>query len=65
MAYNKQQWMTSFEAQMSILRPHLTGRVLETLSLGAWHKHGTKNIDPINAAKEESALLDQQPKRAK
>jgi hypothetical protein len=60
MAFNKDQWIDSFEGQMSILRPHLSERLLATLSMAAWHKHGTKGVDPIKAAREESALLDQQ-----
>lgn len=63
MAYNKDQWIASFEGQLSILRPHLTSRLLSVLSMAAWHKHGTKHIDPIKAAREESALLDQQRPR--
>lgn len=64
--YNRDQWISSFEGQMSILRPHLTGRVLSTISVAAWHKHGTAGNDPIEAAREESAEMDQQrqpPKR--
>jgi hypothetical protein len=34
-AYNKDQWTSSFEDQMTILRPHLTARVLATMSLTA------------------------------
>ena len=65
--YNKDQWISSFEGQMSLLRPHLVGRALEAISLAAWHKHGTRSKDPIQAAREESAALDQlqQPKRSK
>lgn len=48
-AYNKDQWISSFEDQMSILRPHLTQRVLTTMALQAWHKHGA--TDPIQAAR--------------
>jgi hypothetical protein len=49
MAYQKDQWMTSFEGQLAILRPHLTQRVLTTMALQAWHRHGT--TDPIQAAR--------------
>jgi len=41
--------MTSFEGQLAILRPHLTERVLTTMALQAWHRHGT--TDPIEAAR--------------
>ncbi len=49
MPYQKDQWMTSFEGQLAILRPHLTERVLTTMALQAWHRHGT--TDPIEAAR--------------
>jgi hypothetical protein len=55
--YNRDQWIESFEGQLSILRPHLTGRILATMSLAAWHKHGRKDEDPIKAAKECSQTL--------
>jgi hypothetical protein len=66
--YNKEQWISSFEGQMSLLRPHLVGRALDVINLGAWHKHGTHGNDPTQAAREESAALDQSwqpPKRSK
>ena len=55
MAYQKDQWMTSFEGQLAILRPHLTERVLTTMALQAWHRHGT--TDPIEAARHVVAEL--------
>ena len=55
MAYQKDQWMTSFEGQLAILRPHLTQRVLTTMALRAWHRHGT--TDPIDAARQVAAEL--------
>jgi len=55
MAYQKDQWMTSFEGQLAILRPHLTQRVLTTMALQAWHRHGT--TDPIQAARQGDPLL--------
>jgi hypothetical protein len=58
-AYNKDQWISSFEGRLSILRPHLTGRILATMCLSAWHEHGTKDEDPIKAAREWSKSLDQ------
>jgi hypothetical protein len=61
-AYNRNQWIESFEGQLSILRPHLTGRVLASMSLAAWHKQGLKDEDPIKAAKELSKSLDQSGK---
>jgi hypothetical protein len=60
--YNREQWIESFEGRLSILRPHLTPRLLNSMSLSAWHKHGTKDEDPIKAAKAWSASLDQ-PKK--
>jgi len=58
MTYNKQQWMESFEGQVAILRPHLTTRVLATMSLQAWHRFGVDSVDPIKVARELSKLLD-------
>jgi len=60
LAYNKDQWISSFEDQLSILRPHLTDRVLGTMSLTAWHQHGRKDEDPIKAARDWSKSLDGQ-----
>jgi len=59
-AYNKDQWISSFEDQLSILRPHLTQRVLTTMSLAAWNAHGTNDEDPIEVARALSNLLDKQ-----
>ena len=65
MAYQKDQWMTSFEGQLAILRPHLTQRVLTTMALQAWHRHGTS--DPIQAARsvvtELTSAASAAPKR--
>lgn len=61
MAYNKDQWISSFEDQLVILRPHLTPRVLGTMSLAAWNAHGRKDQDPIDAAKALSASLSKLP----
>jgi hypothetical protein len=55
--YNQRQWIESFEGQLSILRPHLSARVLDTMSLSAWHQHGTKGEDPIKTAKDWAASL--------
>jgi hypothetical protein len=63
-AYNRDQWIESFEGQLTILRPHLVGRVLATMSLAAWHQHGTHDEDPIKVARALSKLLDQQGTRA-
>jgi hypothetical protein len=67
MAYNKDQWTSSFEDQLAILRPHLTQRVLDTMALAAWHKHGRSNEDPIEAARAVSDALNRRtpagPKR--
>ena len=57
--YNRDQWIESFEGQLSLLRPHLSPRVLATMSNQAWHRHGTKDEDPIKAAKAWSKSLDQ------
>lgn len=59
MAYSKDQWVESFEGQLSILRPHLTPKVLSAMSLPAWLEFGAKGEDPIHMARELSKLLDQ------
>lgn len=59
MKYNRSQWLDSFEDQLSFLRPHLPRRVLSAMSMQAWMEHGTKDVDPIKAAKAESAALDE------
>jgi hypothetical protein len=59
-AYNKDQWISSFEDQLSILRPHLTQRVLGTMSLAAWSAHGRKDEEPIETARRVSKSIDQQ-----
>ena len=33
MSFNKDQWIDSFESQLAILRPHLTERVLASMSV--------------------------------
>jgi hypothetical protein len=58
MKYNKDQWISSFEDVMVGLRPHLTARVLTTVALMAWHKYGTKDVDPKTAADEWSKSMD-------
>jgi hypothetical protein len=60
--YNRDQWIESSEGQLTILRPHLTARVLSTMSLSAWHKHGRKGEDPIAAAKSWSATMNPVPR---
>jgi hypothetical protein len=60
MAYNKDQWISSFEDQLTILRPHLSQRILTTMGLSAWHAHGRKDEDPIEAARQWSKSLDKQ-----
>jgi len=63
MAYNKDQWRSSFEDQLSMLRPHLSTRMLETLSLSAWHRRGARDEDPVPAAKAVSKELDERAKK--
>jgi hypothetical protein len=58
MKYNKDQWISSFEDAMVGLRPHTTGRVMTSISLMAWHKYGTKDVDPKAAALEWSKSMD-------
>jgi hypothetical protein len=59
--YNRDQWIESFEGRLSILRPHLTPRVLSTMSLAAWHTHGRKDEDPIAAATAWSEAMNLRP----
>jgi len=63
MAYNKDQWRSSFEGQLAMLRPHLSDRMLGNFSLSAWHGRGRKDEDPIHAAKAVSKELDAQSKK--
>lgn len=52
MKYNKDQWISSFEDAMVKARPHLPARVLTSMALMAWTRHGTKDEDPQGAALE-------------
>jgi hypothetical protein len=61
--YNRDQWIESFEGQLSILRPHLTPRVLSTMSLAAWARHGRRDEDPVEAAKAWSVAMDPKSER--
>lgn len=63
MAYNRDQWVESFEGQLQILRPHMTRRLMTSISNMAWHRRGTKGEDPIKAAKAESADMDARAKK--
>ena len=65
MSYNKDQWIESFEGRLQILRPHLTGRLLNAMSIAAWHSHGAKGEDPIQAANAASADLDTRAKKGR
>ena len=56
--YNSLQWRETFEGQLGLLRPHLSVRVLDAMSLQAWNEFGTKDVDPVKAAKTCSAELD-------
>ena len=62
MNYNKDQWIESFEGRLQILRPHLTGRILGSLSNSAWHSRGASGEEPIKAA---TAVSDEVDVRAK
>jgi hypothetical protein len=57
-AYNKDQWIESFEGQLVRLRPHLSERVLGAMSNSAWHRHGKNDEDPVMAAKAWAKSLD-------
>ena len=58
MKYNKDQWISSFEDVMVGLRPHMSARVLTTISLMAWNKYGKNDVDPRKAAGEWSTSMD-------
>jgi len=58
MTCNKDQWIESFEGRLQILRPHLTGHVLGSISNAAWHSRGAKGEDPIKTANATSADMD-------
>lgn len=58
MAYKRDQWIQSFEGQLQILRPHVSDRLMATISNSAWHSRGVKGEDPIAAAKSESRAMD-------
>ena len=64
MAYDKQQWMASFEGRLAILRPHLSERVLESMAITAWHRHGVRGEEPVAAAAAASAAIDAAAKKS-
>jgi hypothetical protein len=59
---NKDQWIESFEGRLQILRAHLTGHVLSSMSNAAWHSRGARGDDPTKAANAASADLDARAK---
>jgi len=65
MTYNKDQWIESFEGRLQIVRPHLTGRVLGSMSNAAWHSRGSRGEDPIKAANIVSTELDARAKKGR
>ena len=58
MIYNKDQWISSFEDVISGLRPHLTARMLGTITLMAWQRYGAKGQDPKSAAEAWSVSMN-------
>jgi hypothetical protein len=56
--YNRGQWIESFSSQLSLLRPHLTVRVLDAMAASAWVAFGANDEDPIKVARAASAALD-------
>ena len=58
MNYNRDQWISSFEDAILRLRPHLTERVLNTITGMAWQRYGVKGQDPKSAADAWSASMD-------
>lgn len=63
MTYNRDQWVESFEGQLQLLRPHMTRRVITSISNMTWYRRGAKGEDPIKAAKAESADMDVRAKK--
>jgi hypothetical protein len=59
--YNQAQWIKPLKDQLSLLRPHMTLCMLNTIGLMAWHEHGTKNEDPQKVARERSTAMDAGP----
>ena len=57
MIYNKDQWISSFEDAILQLRPHLTARILNTITGMAWQRYGSKGHDPKAAAETWSASM--------
>lgn len=56
---SRDQWVTSFEGQMAILRGHPRGLALvEMMSASAWKEAGRKGVAPILAANDWSAAID-------
>lgn len=56
--YRRDQWVRSFEGQMSVLRPQRGLAQLKTESASAWKSAGRKGVDPIQAANDWSAAID-------
>jgi hypothetical protein len=56
--YNKDQWISSFEDEILRLRPHMSSRVMASITTMAWHQHGSKGKEPYEAAREWSSSLD-------
>lgn len=52
MKYNKDQWISSFEDAVVKARPHMPAKLLTTMAVMAWNKHGTRGDDPHEAARE-------------
>ena len=58
MAYNRDQWVDTFEDAILKLRPHMTRRVLDSVANMAWHKYGVAGLDPKEAAAQWSATMN-------
>jgi AbiV family abortive infection protein len=56
-AYNRDQWIGSFEGQLSPLRPLLRTSVLAAISSLTWDEQGLDGVDPVDAAKRLSAEM--------
>ncbi len=54
---NRDQWIESFETQLSAVRPRLTPHLLSAIGAAAWDSHGQACEAPIKAAEEHSVLM--------
>lgn len=59
MNYNSLQWRESCVGQVSVLRPQVPSALLKSMSIDAWIEHGTREVDPVRAAKAWSETMEE------